>query len=302
MILPKTLVYLAALVFLALPASAQSLFVTSCGEDGEINATTRKAIDSVATSFIQAVLGSNPASAFDTLSEEGRSGLTSGQLPALAGGIVRQYEPKDVTLQHTYLIHLKGDSPGRVVCASDLSKPSGWESLRAASVPEQAYAALSAEGVNNHLVFTVWLVPEKDAWKVQSFSLNVSSLADNGTMQLLDLARHEQARNHNFNAALLYAAAQATADRGPNFQMGITQSISEDMSKFVTPPDISGEPPFVWKNGGITYKVLNIGPIAVGGKIYVIINHEVSPWQTDEQVDNWNKDLIKFSKLDFQRI
>jgi hypothetical protein len=97
----------------------------------------------------------------------------------------------------------------------------------------------------------------------------------------------------------LYAAAAQTADRGPNFQLGIVQSISDEMSKLTVPPEIKGQAPFFWKNGETTYKVASVGPIAVGGKIYVIIVHEVSPWQSNEQVDGWNKELLSYFKRRF---
>jgi hypothetical protein len=129
--------------------------------------------------------------------------------------------------------------------------------------------------------------------------LNVSTLADKDSLQLWALARTQQARQHSFNAALLYAAAAQTADRGPNFQLGIALSISDEMSKLTAPPEIQGQPPFFWKNGETTYKVASVGPIAVGGKIYVVIVHEVSPWQSDEQVDGWNKDLLRYFKHRF---
>jgi hypothetical protein len=129
--------------------------------------------------------------------------------------------------------------------------------------------------------------------------LNVSTLADKDSIQLWQLARAQQAREHSFNAALLYAAAAQTADRGPNFQLGITQSISDDSSKLIVPADIKGQPPFLWKNGETTYKVMSVGPIAVGGKIYVIIVHEVSPWQSDGQVDAENKEMLSYFKRHF---
>jgi hypothetical protein len=140
------------------------------------------------------------------------------------------------------------------------------------------------------------MVPEGYDWKIQSFHLNVSSLADKDSMQLWQMAHAEQARQRNLNAALLYVAAAQTAERGPNLQLGLTQSISADMAKLTVPPDVRGQPPFLWKDGETTYKVASIGPIAVGGKIYVNIVHEVSPWQSNDQVDGWNKQLLRYFK------
>ena len=149
------------------------------------------------------------------------------------------------------------------------------------------------------LAIAVWLVPERNGWKVQSFRANVSTLADKDSKQLWELARAQQALKHSFNAALLYAAAAQTANRGPSFQLGIMQSISNQMSSLTVPDEIKGQPPFLWKNGETTYKVATVGPMAIGGKIYVVMNHEVSPWQTNEQVDGWNKELLSYFKHRF---
>jgi hypothetical protein len=299
MVLFRAAACFGVVVLLTCQALPQMPFASSCGEDAHIDTPKKNEIDSVAMEFVQTVLGPNPSAAFDFMSKAGQAETSRQQLDGAATAIIRQFEPKNVTLQHTYLIELKGKSPGRVVCATDLSKPEGWESLAAADVPEQAHVLLSADTRNNKLAFVVWLVPQQSEWKVQSFRMNVSTLAEKDSVQLLELARTQQARQHSFNAALLYAAAAQTADRGPNFQLGITQSISDETSKLTAPAEIQGQPPFFWKNGETTYKVASVGPIAVGGKIYVIIVHEVSPWQSNEQVDGWNRELLSYFKRRF---
>jgi hypothetical protein len=263
-----------------------------------IDAAKRNEIDAVAVSFVETVLGSNPSGAFDRLSKPAQAATTPQQFDAV-GQVVRKFEPKNVALQHTYLIQLKGKSPGRVVCATDLTKPDGWESLEAESVPEQAHVLLSADMVNNKLAIAMWLVPEDKGWKVQDFRVNVSTLADKDSVQLLQLARAQKEAKHSFNAALLYAAAAQTANRGPSFQLGISQSISEEMARLTVPDEIKGQPPFLWKNGETTYTVMNLAPTAIGGKLYVVITHEVSPWQSNEQVDGWNKQLLTYFKHRF---
>jgi hypothetical protein len=286
------------LVVWSRPALSQELFASACGEDAHIDASKRNDIDAVAVSFVEAVLSPNPSSAFGRLSKPAQATTTPQQFDAV-GQIVRKFEPKNVTLQHTYLIQLKGKSPGRVVCATDLTKPDGWESLEAESVPEQAHVLLSADMVNNKLAIAMWLIPDDRGWKVQDFRVNVSTLADKDSMHLLQLARVQQEAKHNFNAALLYAAAAQTANRGPSFQLGLSQSISEEMAKLAVPDEIKGPPPFLWKNGETTYKVINLAPTAIGGKLYVVISYEVSPWQSNEQVDGWNKELLAYFKHRF---
>ena len=290
---------LAVFAFVVFPAFAQSPFIYSCTEDSDITSNKRGLIESTANNFLQLLLGPNPEKAFELMSEKGRANVTREQLKGEASTILQQVKPQNISLQHTYFIELKGTSPGRVVCARDISKPDGWESLEAADVPEQAHVTITAKAVNNLMAFTVWLVPEQNSWKVQSFWMNAATMADKDSLKLWQLAQEQRKKGHNFNAALFYAAAAQMANRGPNFQMGIVQSISQDSSTLTMPPDILGSPPFLWKNGEKTYKVMNVGPIAVGGKIYLILVHEVPPWQSNEQVDNWNKEFLRYVKQRF---
>jgi hypothetical protein len=293
---------LAAVLFFALltlPAWAQSPFASSCGEDSHIDAAKRQAMDTAAMAFAGLLLGPNPGAAYDVFSKEGQQGTTREQIDADGQMFTRQFEPKNLSVQHTYLMNLFGKSPGRVMCGTDFTKPNGWESLGAADVPEQGHVLLSADVTNGHVAIAVWLVPEKNDWKVQSFWLNISSLGDKDSTQLWEQANAQKARGHNFNAALLYVAASQTANRGPNFQMGITQRISEDSSDLVVADDLKGSPPFLWKSGDTTFKVLSYGPVAIGGKTYIIVVHEVAPWRTDAQVDGWNKQLLSYFKQRF---
>ena len=295
----RTATWFAVLALSTAQALAQTPFASSCAEDAHKDPAKKRSIESAAMDFIQTMLGADPSAAFDFFSKDGQANTTPQQLDGVAAAMIRPFEPKNVALQHTYLIELKGSSPGRVVCATDLSKPEGWESLAAKDVPEQAHVLMSAETHNNRLVLVVWLVPEQNKWKVESFRVNFSTLGDKDSTELWDLARAQRARGHNFNAALLYMAAQETANLGPNFQLGITQSISDDASNLSVPAEIQGQPPFLWKAAEATYKVISVGPIAIAGKIYVVIVHEVSPWQSDDQVDGWNRELLSYFKRRF---
>jgi len=179
------------IVLLASQAFPQEPFASACGEDAHIDAAKRKTIETVAMNFIEAVLGPSPPVAFDFLSKPAQAETTSQQFDGVEA-VIRRFEPKNVTLQHTCFIELKGKSPGRVVCATDLSKPDGWESVEAESVPEPAHVLLSADTVNNKLAIAVWLVREQNDWKVQSFRVNVSTLADQDSNQLWELARAQR--------------------------------------------------------------------------------------------------------------
>lgn len=288
-----------ALSVTSVSASAQSLFAFSCQQDSGIPSEKRTAFESVAMDFVHKLLGANPETVFDMMSEDGKRSGTREQLKSMATEMFQKMQLRDLSPMHTYLIKLKGQSPGRIVCGTNLSKPDGWESLEAANVPEQAYVLISAKTVNNLMVVSVWLVPEQGAWKVQSFWMNAASMADLDSMKLRQLAQAQQAKGHNFNAAILYTSAAQLANRGPSFQLGITQSITDDLAKLPLPSEIQGPAPFFWKDGDKTYKVLNVGPIAIGGKIYMMLVQEVPSWESDAQVDGWNRELLTYFKKRF---
>ncbi|HZS28215.1 MAG TPA: hypothetical protein VFB76_13380 [Candidatus Angelobacter sp.] len=119
------------------------------------------------------------------MSKDGQANVTREHLKGMSTMLSQQWKPQNIALQHTYFIKSIGKSPGRVLCGTDLSKPDGWESLETVDVSEQAHVLISADIVNNRLAFTVWLVPEQSSWKVQSFWMNVSALADKDSMWLL---------------------------------------------------------------------------------------------------------------------
>lgn len=278
---------------------AQNSSRSSCGQDNHISAPQRQAIDSAALHFVRTLLGSDPSAAYNLMSPEGRQQVPNVHVLQQIATVLEHFKPKGIKVQHTYIIHIHGSSPGRVVCATDLSTPGGWVSIVAANVPEQAYVVLSAQAINNQFAYTIWLVPESGTWKVQSFHDNIATLGSETSDQLWKRARAQKAERHDFNAALLYVAAFQTASRGPNFQLGIDNSIAEEMSQLPLPPEIKGRPPYDWKSSGMTFKVLSFGPIAVGGKIYVEIRYESPVWSSDSQVNGWNKKLIAYVKTHF---
>jgi len=178
----------------------------------------------------------------------------------------------------------------RVICGS-LERPEDWESVAAKPIPEQAHLLFEAETRNNGWTFALWLIPEPD-WRIEYFHLTGSSIVGKTAHDIWNLARGEQQLNHNFNAEILYQAALQLVYRGPNFQLGIQEEIKKEASKLQVPIELQGQAPFTWHFGGHTFRILNVGPIGVGGKVYLMINHEISPWDADQEADQQNRALI----------
>jgi hypothetical protein len=106
------------------------------------------------------------------------------------------------------------------------------------------------------------------------------------------MAEAEREKRHDFNAFILYTAALQLADRGPFLQLGIRPEIEKEIGEARRPDSLRGQPPFSWDFGPLTFKVLNVGPVGVGGKIYLLINHEIEPWAEDKEADKKNRELI----------
>jgi len=268
-----------------------------CIQDTAIGELEQR-IDSAASHFVDALIREDSASAFSDLSAELRQKLSSEQL-AEQIHTIHQFEPANAKVLHTYYIQAGEQRVDRVVCGINLPEPSQRVILSATNVPEQAHVLLSADTRNNQIAFTVWVLPVNGEWRVRGFWFNVAALADQGPNRLWEQAREQSRREHRFNAALLYVAALQLMNRGPDFQMETAQEIREEMTHVVAPHEIQGPPPFTWRSKDRVWTILSAGPLAVGGKIYLMIAHEVPQIQTDGQVDRWNKELLAYFKSHF---
>jgi hypothetical protein len=64
------------------------------------------------------------------------------------------------------------------------------------------------------------------------------------------------------------------------------------MRSVARPRILEGSAPFTWSFDQSTFKVMNVGPIGVAGKIYLLVDHEIEPWSQDKVADGKNRDLI----------
>jgi hypothetical protein len=158
--------------------------------------------------------------------------------------------------------------------------------------PAEAYAIVEGDTVNNTNAFVIWLLPEQSNWRVQYVHFATITMVGKSADDLQKIAATENAKQHTFNAFILYAAAVQLADRGPFFQLGIRPDIEKAIGNVQRPHILQGQAPFVWKFDESTFKVLNVGPIGIGGKIYLLVSHEIEPWAEDKQADRKNRDLI----------
>jgi hypothetical protein len=228
--------------------------------------------------------------------------------------LLQELQPQNVKVQHLYVIDAgantvssnststtveRDDVPERLVCGNNPEMPDAWVSVAITRDSEQAYVLASADSTNHKLALTIWLARQQNKWKVHGFSFSIATLGDKGPVDLWDLARAEKFRGHQLNSALLFAAAEDLVDRGPYLRLGIQSKILQEAASFVKPDAIAGLPPFLWRANQTTWKVLNVALAADGGKIHVVISHEVGHWQSDDQVDDWNRALLAYFRNRF---
>jgi hypothetical protein len=272
------------------------LLASACSDDGQIAADKRAAFDSATVQFFSALISADFVSAYEQLAADARENLTVQQIATLSKSMLRPMKVEHLRVDHTYDATFTGSTVGRVVCGT--LSDNKWVSVAARS-GEQAHVLLSADFINGHFAFEAWLVTDDGKWKIEGFWFGASSLADYDAEKIWALARGEASKKHRFNAAVLYATALQLTNRGQYLQLGLSNAISQDSASFSPSPEIAGQPPFEWKDGSSVYKVLTVGPIAIAGKLHIVINHETGPWANDKEVDDRNKNLLAYFKRTF---
>jgi hypothetical protein len=264
----------------------------TCQLDSEINPTLRAKIDQTATKFVQAILEPNAEAALALMTNEARGSLTADKFSADLQLMLRASAPfADTKVSHTYFVQSSGTGPEtRTVCGTLAGN--GWVSVAVRPGLPQAHVVITSGARNNDWAFTLWLLPSGDDWQVQYFHMGASTIVGMTPEMLLASAREERDSGHPFNAAMLYAGVQGTIDRGNSFQLGIAQTLRDDLGKFTVPVEISGKPPFVWDMRGEKYSVSQASIIGVQGKLGLVFLLPQSTWGGEQDANTKNRAFI----------
>lgn len=268
-------------------------FAGACATDDEASAKERAAVDQTAFQFVQNAVGPDPLTAYVSFTDEAKHDIPSEKFVAVFQTAIKPMGPfQNLRVTHTYIAKVTGGTQEqRVVCGS-LSRPEGWVAVNARPGPAEAHVAIEGQTVNNSVVFTVWLIPEHGNWHVQYLHYAVSEMVGKSALDFQKMAEKESEQKHDFNAFILYATALQLVDRGPYFQLGIRPEIEQGIRVLKKPEIIQAQPPFLWRFEKSTFKVLNVGSIGVGGKVYLQIDHEIEPWAEDPAADRQNRELL----------
>lgn len=268
-------------------------FTATCKADDEVSTKDREAVGQVALKFVQDALRPDPSTAYSAFTADAKATVSLEQFVSGFQNVIKPMGPyKDLRVAHTYIARVTGGSQEQRVVCGNLSSPESWVAVNAKPGPAEAHVIVEGQTINNTTAFVVWLIPEQGNWHVQYIHYATAGMVGNSADDLRKMAATENQKHHSLNAFILYAAALQLADRGPFFQLGVRPEIEREMGEVQRPHILQGQPPFTWDLDKSTFKVLNVGPIGVGGKIYLLVNHEVEPWAADKEADRKNRDFI----------
>lgn len=263
----------------------------SCAIDNEIDQQDRATINGVAMDFVDKVLASDAERAYSATTRELQAHTPLHRFAASLSALQGMAPYGNVHVAHSYFIRSIGTGlEARALCGSMADYR--WVSVAIKPGRTQAHVEIAAKTRNNDWTFTLWLLPEGGAWRVQYFNTSASAIVGQGPEMLLAKARAEGNAGRTFNAALLYAGVAATAGRGPTFQLGVMQALQQDLAKFTLPPDMKGKTPYIWHLAGHTYRVADVSLIGAAGQLGLIFTLPKPEWRGDADADESNRAFI----------
>lgn len=250
-------------------------------------------MDKAAIDFVQNALGANPEAAYSNFTAEAKESVNSEKFVSVFKQGIQPMGPfKNLHVAHTYLAQVTGGTQEQRVVCGTLSSPETWVAVNTKPGPAQAHVIVEAQTLNNTWTFVLWLLPEEGNWHVQYSQAMATAMVGKTAEDLQRMAEAEMHENHNFDAYILYTTALQLAARGPFLQLGIQPEIQKGLENLKPPLALQGRPPFNWQFGQASFRVLNVGPIGVGQKIYLQIDQEIEPWANDKDADKKNHELI----------
>jgi hypothetical protein len=270
----------------ASPAAGQ------CFVDNEIPPSDRSTALALATTFHDLVSRSADTDAYCMLSAAIRSRYSFEAFRAITVPLRAQGPLTDLKLEHAYLVRGAKTAQFSTRCAS--SAPDAVV-LSTFEMPMQIHLVMSARTFNGEtFAFTIWLYPEGTTWRIHAFFYTPITMLGRGAMDLLADAREQRRQGHNFNAAMLFVAAQTLLYRGPDVELVASQQLREELATFQLPPEFAGVPPYTWRLGQSVFTVENATILGAEGRVVLVLTHSDPAWNgTDyDFADTRNKAFI----------
>lgn len=269
------------------------LSVGVCQANAEISPTTRAEIDATALTFMD-VFSRDPMEARGLMSRRGQAATRERAAMTGAHGLYHATEVTgDREVTETYLLRfVSGSQTGE-------RTPCGFQEGRPVFVARGGTAmsaiVLMTEEMDggSQRTTSLWLEHENGAWRVLGMNFGLSRVAGLDSEQLWQAAKQQRANGRDFNAAMLYVAAQATLQRGSFYQARVTQAFNADYNTFEAPALMRGTPPFAWTFDGDSFSVNEVQYMGLGsGEVALIIDHASDAWTETAEAESINRRLI----------
>jgi hypothetical protein len=261
-----------------------------CLTDDAIDPAVRTAANDAATAFYDKLLKGD-ATARDDLTEEAKKLVATEVFDAMMRTIGSNGPYSDLTVEHTYQPTITG-APGRITCTGD----SDATTVSLSTMPDatQTHTLFTAKTRNNDWSLTTWMVQKDKAWRVHAFYVSMRSIVGHTASNIFGMAEEQAKKGHAFNAYLLYAVAKNLADRGPNIDLGLKQTIDAALKKQTPPPELKGKPPFTWDIEGATFPIEFVALVGTDKKLGLTFLHRDPSWDGKDtgKAERRNKRLI----------
>lgn len=265
----------------------------TCNVNSEIEPAERQAADAAARRVITILRAGDGQALYDAMSKEAQAVSNPGDLTRTLA-TVRSPDSSPATVTRTYQLTGVSAAPTMVACLEP-----GGTALAQYSGGKQAHVLATAPaGLGREQAFTIWQTFSGGTWKVQGFWINLSKFADRDGQAYWDKAKAERAKAHDFNAVLLYAAADAALNRGPNFQLPIRQAFDADRRSLKAPPMVAGQPPFQWTLDGKPFAIARVESYATDHDLGLMLYQTDAGPLTKEAAEARNRLLIDAFRKD----
>jgi hypothetical protein len=280
----------------SLEACGPSSFYYNCHTADDINATTRSEVTTESLKFARAAFDGDAPQAFEQLTDEAKKNVSQEQLTNIFQGMKASGPYDSLRVERLMAVTGRGHMQQQTSvadCAKDTALTENNVRVVIANVPEQAYAMVSAKGSHENWFAILWLIPSSGKWQIQSFQVAMGTAAGKPVADILAMARQENSQGHTLNAGALYAAAASLAAYGPFYHTRLEDVIQKEAQQVSPPQEFRQRPPFNLPGPAGSFSIVRLSPIAINGKLYLVISQEVSPWKDSREIEQKNRSLIK---------
>jgi len=290
-ILGAIAVYFSGLIkFDSAVSAVEEAAAAPCLADNAIDPAVRTAANDAARAFYDKLL-KDDATARNDLTDDAKKLVAPEVFNAMMRTIASNGPYNDLTVEHTYQPSITG-APGRIACPGD----SDATTVSLSTMPDtvQTHTLFTAKTRNNDWSLTAWMVQKDKTWRVHSFYVSMQSIVGHTAPSIFAMAEEQASKGHAFNAYLLYAVARNLADRGPNIDLGLKQTIEAALKKQTPPPELKGAPPFSWDIEGATFPIEFVALVGTDKKLGLTFLHRDPSWDGKDtgKAERRNKRLI----------